>query len=214
MQVSTGANERQQLSAGMLALGMHPEKQALDSLLLFAEQLRKWNRSYNLVSSGDLAHLVPRHLLDSLSIHAHVPAGTLLDAGTGAGFPGLPLAICSPAIDCTLLDSAGKKIRFLRHIKRTLGLQNIYPEESRVQQFSNGNNFDTIVSRAFSSLREFSESVRHLAGTETQLLAMKGKHPEDELEDLPGWLNLSSVVQLEVPGLHAERHLVIMSVSA
>ncbi len=211
--VTTGAKERGQLERGMSALGLVPEQAAIDLLLEYAAQLKKWNRSYNLVSAADLKDVVPRHLLDSLSIHSFLQDGNLLDVGTGAGFPGLPLAIVKPEHECTLLDSTGKKILFLRHVKRTLGLANIHLEEARVSGFKYEAGFDNIVSRAFSSLHEFTASVRHLSRVGTRLLAMKGKYPQEELQSLPEWLQLLSAEKISVPDLHVERHLVIMSVS-
>jgi len=206
-------DERLVLEQGMTVLGLVPEALILDQLAEYTRQLRKWNRSYNLVSAADLDEVVRRHLLDSLSIHSYVLPGSLLDVGTGAGFPGLPLAIAIPGLDCTLLDSTGKKIRFLRHIKRSLGLANIHLMQSRVSDFHCEAGFDNIVSRAFSSLLDFGSAVRHLANRKTRLLAMKGKDPKDELQALPEWLKLRSVEKILVPDLHAERHLVIMSVS-
>ena len=211
--VTTGAKEREQLERGMTALGLPPQQATIDLLIEYTAQLKKWSRSYNLVSAADLDDIVPRHLLDCLSIHSFLQVGSLLDVGTGAGFPGLPLAIVKPELECTLLDSAGKKIRFLRHVKRTLGLVNIYPEQARLSAFKPETDFDNIAARAFSSLHEFATSVRHLARVGTQLLAMKGKYPQEELQSLPQWLQLLSVEKISVPDLHAERHLVIMSVS-
>lgn len=211
--METDRKERQDLKQGMAALGLIPAPAALDQLIEFVRHLRKWNLSYNLVSASSLDRVVQKHLLDSLSIHSHLLPGSLLDVGTGAGFPGLPLAIALPGLDCTLLDSTGKKIRFLRHIKRSLRLANIHLRESRVSGFRNGAGFDNIVTRAFGSLHEFGSAVRHLAGRKTRLLVMKGKHPQEELKALPEWLKLLSVEKISVPDLHAERHLVIMSVS-
>jgi 16S rRNA (guanine527-N7)-methyltransferase len=202
------------LADGMSSMGLKAEEPVLVALLGFLTELRKWNRSYNLISSGDMAQVIPRHFLDALSIHGYVSGKRLLDVGTGAGFPGLPLALLNPELECTLLDSVGKKVRFLRHVKRSVGISNIHPEELRVEDYHPDIQFDVIVSRAFSSLDNFTRSVRHLVGPETRLLAMKGKHPEEELKALPEWLKLSTVVQLQVPGLHAERHLVIMSVAS
>jgi 16S rRNA (guanine527-N7)-methyltransferase len=209
-------NEREQLTEGMLALGLAAEDQTVDGLLEYAKQLRKWNRSYNLVARGELPHLVERHLLDSLSIMNHLAPGRLLDVGTGAGLPGLVLAIADPQRQFVLLDSAGKKIRFLSHMVRTLKLNNVELHEGRVEDLADDRGFGNISSRAFSSIGAFGASVRHLAGAKTRLLAMKGKLPDEEISALPGWMEVSSVVQLQVPGLHglhAERHLVIMSVA-
>jgi len=202
------------LERGLSAMEVVIDGDALDQLLEYARQLIKWNRSYNLVSGSDLENLVNRHLLDSISIRPYLLPGSLLDVGTGAGFPGLPLAIIDPGLDVTLLDSVGKKVRFLRHIKRTLGLENIHPVESRVEDYESERKFDNICCRAFSSLQSFTVEVRHLADHRTRLLAMKGRRPEDELQALPGWLRLESVEKLKVADLHAERHLVIMSVSS
>lgn len=205
-------DERARLAAGLERLGLGCADAAPGRLLAYASLLRKWNRAYNLVAAGDLADLVPRHLLDSLAIQPFLAPGNLLDVGTGAGFPGLPLAICDPSLDCTLLDSAGKKVLFLRHVVRALKLANAHPVKTRVEDFESDRKFDNITSRAFSSLAAFGSAVRHLAGSDTRLLAMKGRHPGEELAALPAWLSVKAVETVEVPDLHAQRHLVIMSV--
>jgi len=212
-QVNEEAGEHGRLVRGMLAMGLPADEDALRQLIKYSTLLRKWNSSYNLVSSSDLKNFDTRHLLDSLSISSHAQAGSLLDVGTGAGLPGLPLAIVNPGLDCTLLDSAGKKIRFLRQVKRSLGLSNVHLLNMRVEDFQVDREFNYITSRAFSSLADFAVSVWHLAGENTRLLAMKGKYPEDELQALPDGLKLHRVEPISVPDLHAERHLVIMSVS-
>jgi 16S rRNA (guanine527-N7)-methyltransferase len=211
--MSARQNERDQLERGILALGLDCDAGSIDLQFEFVEQLRKWNRTYNLVSATDLGDVVRRHLLDSLAIHSFLVPGSLLDVGTGAGFPGMPLAIAMPEMNCTLLDSAGKKVRFLRHVKRTLKIENVHPHESRVSDFSSDAGFSNIVSRAFCSLGDFAGEVRHLANPDSRLLAMKGRHPAEELQGLPEWLEVVSVEKISVPDLHAERHLVIMSVS-
>jgi 16S rRNA (guanine527-N7)-methyltransferase len=127
--------------------------------------------------------------------------------------PGLPLAIVKPEMEVTLLDSAGKKIRFIRHVQRTLKITNIQPLHQRVEDLDEDLVFANITSRAFASLRAFVEAVRPCADESTRLLAMKGAHPVKELEDLPDWVNVESVEPLAVPYLHAERHLVMMSLS-
>jgi 16S rRNA (guanine527-N7)-methyltransferase len=212
MPMDTG--DRDRLARGLTGMGLDAEEAVLDQLLGYARHLKKWNRSYNLVSAADIRQLVTRHLLDSISILPYLLPGSLLDVGTGAGFPGVPLAIMNPALDCTLLDSTGKKIRFLRHVKRELQLGNVHPVEMRAEDFGSSQKFDNITSRAFGSLLGFAGSVRHLAGPATRLLAMKGKHPETELHALPDWLQLICIEKLNVPDLRAERHLVMMSVSS
>lgn len=199
------------LESGLDRLGLKTPPGAVAKLLEYMALLKAWSRTYNLVAPGEREFLLSRHLLDSLSIAPWLQAGSLLDVGTGAGLPGVPLAIVRPDMDVTLIDSAGKKIRFLRHVGRTLGLKNIHPLHGRVEELAEGRVFANITSRAFASLKSFAEAVRGCADASTRLLAMKGAYPESELEELPGWVNVQSVETLTVPYLHAERHLVLMS---
>lgn len=180
-------------------------------MLAYLDLLSRWNQTYNLTAVRDLLEMVPRHLLDSLSVLPWVGEGRLLDVGAGAGLPGIPLAIARPALEVTLVDSAGKKVRFMRHVQRALGLENIEPLHVRVESLQPAVAFDSVISRAFTSLAEFAASVRHLAGPGTRLLAMKGLRPDAEIGELPAWLSLDAVQELRVPGLHEQRHLVIMS---
>lgn len=140
-----------------------------------------------------------------------VGSGRLADVGAGAGLPGIPLAIARPELAVTLVDSAGKKVRFMNHVKRALRLDNIHPVHARIESFEPGAPFDTLISRAFSRLDEFAAAVRHLCGEGVRLLAMKGRYPGDEIEQLPAWIEVVSVEKLAVPGLHEQRHLVIMT---
>ncbi|MEE4175138.1 MAG: 16S rRNA (guanine(527)-N(7))-methyltransferase RsmG [Xanthomonadales bacterium] len=183
----------------------------MDRWLRHLDLLRRWGRTYNLVAPGEFDHLVTRHLLDSLAIHAAVGDGPLLDVGTGAGFPGLPLAILEPERPTVLIDSAGKKVRFLGHVIRELGLAQVEAIHGRVESFSPRLQFSTIVSRAFSSLGDFARLTRHLAGPDTRLVAMKGQLRQQELEALPAWVRLVGVEALDVPGLEAERHQVTLT---
>lgn len=203
----------QQIEEGLTGLGIEAGTDQVGQLAQYLELVRKWNRSYNLVSKGDLDHLVTRHLLDSLAIQPYLKPGALLDVGSGAGFPGLPLAVMEPGRPVILLDSAGKKTRFLRHVVRTLGLQNIEVVHSRVERFSPGHEFSNISSRAFSTLAGFAEAVRHVAGADTRLLAMKGKRPQQELAGLPDGVRAEAVHRIEVPDPGAERHVVLMSLA-
>jgi len=188
----------------------HPEQ--VRQLLSYLELLVQWNASYNLTGVRDPLEMVSRHLLDSLSVLPWVHGEDLLDAGTGAGLPGIPLAIVRPELNVTLLDSTGKKVRFLRQVKRRLKLENIQPVQARLESWPAEEMPACIISRAFSKLTGFVVASRHLAGRDTTLLAMKGKYPETELEALPDWIRLNSVEKLHVPGLQEDRHLVIMSV--
>jgi 16S rRNA (guanine527-N7)-methyltransferase len=200
------------LRAGLEELGEADLRPAqIDLLLGYVELLQHWNRAYNLTSVREPVDMVRRHLLDSLSVLPWIPDGRLLDAGTGAGLPGVPLAIARPDVEVTLLDSAGKKIRFLNQVRRELGLRNIEPVQARLEEYAPEAPFDTIISRAFASLADFAAAARHLAKG-SKLLAMKGRRPDAELEELPEWVEVSAVEKLEVPGLQEDRHLVIMSV--
>jgi 16S rRNA (guanine527-N7)-methyltransferase len=183
-----------------------------NALLTYLELLQRWNRAYNLTAVKDPLEMVVRHLLDSLSVLPWVTGGRLLDAGTGAGLPGVPLAIALPGLEATLLDSAGKKIRFLNHVRREIGLENIVPVQARLEAFTPELPFDIVISRAFTDLAAFAGAARHLAGGPTRLLAMKGRYPESELREIPDWLRIDSVEKLIVPGLQEDRHLVIMTV--
>ena len=183
-------------------------------LLSYLELLLRWNDTYNLTAIRDPQQMVTRHLLDSLSVMPWIDEGPLLDAGSGAGLPGIPLAIMRPQLQVTLLDSAGKKIRFLNHVVRSLKLGNIHPVQDRLESWACEKPPRQIISRAFSDLVVFARASRHLASEETRLLAMKGKHPAGELDSLPAWLRVESIEKLTVPGLQEDRHLVIMSVIA
>ncbi len=205
--------ERIKLESGLARLGLDVPIDAVDSLLTYMELLKEWSGTYNLIAPKERDFLLARHVLDSLSIVKWLQPGSLLDVGTGAGLPGLPLAIIKPEMEVTLLDSAGKKIRFIRHVGRTLKIPNIRVLQQRVEALAQGQVFANITSRAFASLKVFVEAARPCADESSRLLAMKGTHPGQELEALPDWVNVESVEPLAVPYLHAERHLVIMSIS-
>lgn len=200
------------LRDGLERLGMASPDAVADPLLRYIDLLARWNRTYNLTAVRKPEDMVTRHILDSLSVLPWLEGGRLLDAGAGAGLPGIPLAIAKPALDVTLADGAGKKVRFMNHVKRQLGLANVHPLHARVEDVSGEPAFDAVISRAFSSLSSFAIAVRHLAAAETRLLAMKGHYPEEEIAALPAWVTLSSVEKIDVPGLHENRHLVIMTV--
>ena len=203
------------LTSGLEALGLALDDERQAALLGFIEELQRWNRSYNLTAVRDPLDMVTRHLLDSLAVLPWVGEGPLLDAGTGAGLPGVPLAIARPRLQVTLLDSAGKKVRFLNHVQRTLGLDNVYPVQARLETFALRAPFATVISRAFASLSEFAAAVHAMHhGTPfaaPRLLAMKGRTPQAEIDALPDDVRVEAVERLDVPGLQEDRHLVIMS---
>ncbi len=206
--------EAGQIRAGMERFGLVADDARLVAMLQHLEAVRKWAKTYNLVARGDLETLVARHLLDALAIHQWVPSGRMLDVGSGAGFPGIPLAIVRSDVKVCLVDSVGKRVRFLRHVVRQLSLQNIEVAQSRVEDFDAREPFDAIVCRAFASLSDFMALTRHVAGPRCRFLAIKGRYPEAELKDLPDWVRVDSVEKYDVPDLHATRHLVIMSISS
>lgn len=192
-------------------LGRAPETLERQRLLTWLDLLAKWNRTYNLTAVTDPHDMVVRHLLDSLSVLPFAGEGRLLDAGSGAGLPGLPVAVFRPDLEVTLLDSGGKKIRFLNHVIRELGLANVETVQARLEEYGPEPPPDTVISRAFGSLADFAAAARHLLRPGSRLLAMKGRAPRSELEALPGWLGVDAVEELAVPGLQEQRHLVMMS---
>ncbi len=198
------------LGAGLEALGIGLAPAARERLLDYLALLARWNRAYNLTAVRDPAAMVRLHLLDSLAILPETGEGRLLDVGAGAGLPGIPLAIARPALAVTLLDTNGKKTRFMGHVVRSLGLANCEVVQSRVEAFEPPACFDTVVSRAFSSLAQMLEWSGHLACRSGKLLAMKGKYPAEELAELPDGYRLEAVRALDVPGLDSSRHLVIL----
>jgi len=199
------------LRAGLAQLpGAELDAEQVSTLLAYLDILVRWNQTYNLTAVRTASEMIPRHLLDSLSVLPWLAGRRLMDAGSGAGLPGVPLAIARPDLEVTLLDSAGKKIRFLNHLRRVLTLGNVNPVQARLETYETNAVYDTIISRAFASLTAFAAAARHLA-VSAQLFAMKGRYPADELAELPGWVRVHSVEKLEVPGLQEDRHLVIMS---
>lgn len=208
-------NRAETLSTGCREmLGAELPQASRDQLLAYLDLLSHWNTAFNLTAVRDPVEMVSRHLLDSLSVLPWLEGESLLDAGSGAGLPGVPLAIMRPRLEVTVLDSVGKKIRFLRQVKRELGLDNIHPVQARLEDYSPDIPFDTVISRAFSELAPFASAARHLCAPGTRLLAMKGRRPDEEMARLPGWVRVERVQELFPPGLHEQRHLVIMSLTA
>lgn len=197
------------LDAGLAALGLEPSLSP--PLRRYLDLLARWNRTYNLTAIRDPGEMVTLHLLDSLSMHAHM-AGVrrLADLGTGAGLPGIPLAIALPALEVTLVESNGKKARFLREAVRQLGLSNARVAESRAEAVDMPAAFDAITARAMATLGDILAVGAHLLAPGGRLLAMKGVRPDAEIAELPaGWV-VEAIHPLAVPGLAAERHLVVV----
>jgi 16S rRNA (guanine527-N7)-methyltransferase len=180
-------------------------------LLQLLDELERWNRTYNLTAITRREDMVTHHLLDSLAVHADLHGSSIADVGTGAGFPGLPLAVLNPERRFTLIDSAGKKIRFVTHATHTLGLTNVAGVHSRVESMHPQEPFDTVVTRAFAALPEMLEKVAPLCGPQTRVLAMKGKWPREELAALPPQWRVERSRDLVVPGLGEARCAIVLT---
>ena len=200
--------DRDRLAGGLQALGVSLNDAQQQALLDYRDLLVKWNRAYNLTAVRDPGEMIQRHLLDSLSVLAHLDDRDTLDVGPGAGLPGIPLAIARPDLRFVLLDSNGKKTRFVRHARRELGLSNVEVVNTRVEQYRNAPS--QIISRAFAALPDMLQALAPLITDGSRVLAMKAAAADQELAGLPdGWR--ARVAPLSVPGLAEARVLVIAS---
>ena len=194
------------LADGLAAMGLEQPPEAQAKLLAYLELLAKWNRAYNLTAVRDPVEMIARHLLDALAVLPFVHGMTLADLGSGAGLPGIPLAIARPDLAVTLIESNGKKARFLREAARTLPLPNVMVCEARVQDAAGP--FDMVTARAFASLADMLAWGGHLLAPGGRWLAMKGRIDPEELSAISPQFRVLAVHRLEVPGIVAERHLV------
>ena len=201
------------LEAGITKLCLPVTNQQISLFLDYLEILKKWNEAYNLTAVRNLEDMVAMHLLDSLSIAPFIKGKNILDAGTGAGLPGIPLAILYPERRFTLLDSNGKKIRFLFQTKNQLGLENVNEVQARAEKYQTEAPFSAITSRAFSGLVEMIEKTKHLLGKEGRFYAMKGQFQDQELSMLPKHYKVIAVHHLVVPGVNSKRHLIEIELS-
>ncbi|MEN0578375.1 16S rRNA (guanine(527)-N(7))-methyltransferase RsmG [Phytobacter palmae] len=181
-----------------------------NQLVAYVEMLHKWNKAYNLTSVRDPNEMLIRHILDSIVVAPHLQGERFIDVGTGPGLPGIPLSIVLPDAHFTLLDSLGKRVRFLRQVQHELHLTNITPVQSRVEDFPAEPPFDGVISRAFASLNDMVDWCQHLPGTQGKFYALKGLIPNDEMATLPGEFSVESVIKLDVPHLEGDRHLVVI----
>jgi 16S rRNA (guanine527-N7)-methyltransferase len=198
------------LAAGLEALGVPLDAAAREKLLAYLALLAKWNQFYNLTAIREPERMVRQHLLDSLAVVPYTDGETVADVGSGAGLPGIPLAIARPASRVALIESNHKKSAFLRQAVIELALANVNVLEQRVETVTPRGSYDVVISRAFSDLAEFAMLAGFLCRPEGMLAAMKGVHPYDELGAVPTAYPIERVIRLKVPGLEAERHLVVM----
>jgi len=199
---------RSRLTSGANALQVRLSDEVCEQMLCYIELLESWNKKFNLTAIRDPVEMVTRHLLDSLSIAPYVHGKTLVDIGSGAGLPGIPLALIAPERQITLVDSNGKKARFLQEAKSALDLANVSIALTRIEQLRQ--RFDCVTARAFSTLGEMLKLGGHLLAQGGIWLAQKGRYPEAELAGVPSEFRIVSIPKLVVPELQAERHLVIL----
>ena len=198
----------EELRQGLVELGLFATDQQLNLLLSYLLLLDKWNASFNLSGVVEINSMVSRHLLDSLAINAHLQGSVFVDIGSGAGLPGIPLAILNPENHFILVDSNGKKTRFLFQAKTELGLANIDVENCRIEHYQSPQQIDMVMCRAFSALGDAVSKSQHLLEKEGKFLAMKGRYPEDEIAALPNCFKISKTTKLQIPGNDSERHLI------
>ena len=198
------------LSQLLKAANISLTDQQKQQLVGYVELLHKWNKAYNLTSVRDPQQMLVRHILDSVVVEPHLQGERFIDVGTGPGLPGIPLAIVRPQAHFTLLDSLGKRVRFLRQVQHELGLTNVTPVQSRVEEFPAEPPFDGVISRAFASLEDMLNWCHHLAGPTGRFYALKGVRPDDEIATLPAGFSVEKITALHVPELDGERHLVII----
>jgi 16S rRNA (guanine527-N7)-methyltransferase len=199
------------LSALLKAANISLSDQQKQQLVGYVELLHKWNKAYNLTSVRDPQQMLVRHILDSIVVESHLQGDRFIDVGTGPGLPGIPLAIMRPQAHFTLLDSLGKRVRFLRQVQHELGLTNVTPVQSRVEDFPAEPPFDGVISRAFASLEDMVNWCHHLPSAQGHFYALKGVRPDDEMTTLPAGFVVQEVYPLQVPELDGERHLVVIA---
>ena len=200
-----------QLAAGVAELGVDVDLETQKKLLAYLERMAKWNRVYNLTALRNPGEWVSHHLLDSLSVLPHVKGPLVADVGSGAGFPGLVLAMVRPDWQVVSVEAVDKKAAFQRQVSAELALTNVRVEGRRVEDVRLEAGADSVVSRAFSSLADFVNLTRHLLKPGGQWAAMKGRLPKEEIAALPDDVQVREIIELKVPGLNAERCVVLMN---
>ena len=201
-------SEREMLVEGALKIGIGLQAAQIESLLRLVDELELGNAQFNLTAIRYRPGMLRKHVLDSLTLQPYLRGERVADVGTGAGFPGLPLAIVNPLRRFTLIEATGKKARFVAQAAELIGCGNVQVVNSRAENYRPAELFDTVTARALASLTDFVSFAGHLCAPGGRLLAMKGKLPENEMSALPGSFRVSAVQRLHVPGLNDERHLI------
>jgi 16S rRNA (guanine527-N7)-methyltransferase len=201
------SSEPQRLIDDARELGVTLNADQAAGLLRLLDELASWNRHYNLTAITEREKMIGAHVLDSLSAQADLHGTLIADVGTGAGFPGLPLALAQPQRAFTLIDSVAKKVRFVSHAVRVLGLTNVAVLNARAESLTPEPAFDTVIARAFAPLADLLAAVRGMCGPATRVVALKGRYPSDELAELPRGWRLEQARARQIPGLQAERHI-------
>jgi len=196
------------IKANARAFGLELNDVQIAALQRLLVELNEWNERINLTAIRDAEQQISKHLLDSLSIHPFLRGIRIADIGTGAGFPGLPLALVNPDKHFTLIDSVNKKLRFVAHAAQAMGLTNVEVVHTRAESYTPAQRFDCVVSRAVGSIENFVKWCGHLCVGGGRLLAMKGRHPEAELKAIPSGWKVAAIHELQVPTLDEQRHLV------
>jgi 16S rRNA (guanine527-N7)-methyltransferase len=196
------------LISGAARLGIPLSSVQVEQLLRLLDELDLWNQRINLTAIRERSQQITKHLLDSLSLQPWLRGERILDVGTGAGFPGLPLALVNPERRFTLLDGTAKKLKFIDHVAGLLGLGNVETIHARAENFQPVARFDSVVSRAVGPVLQFVQQAGHLCAGGGRLLAMKGRHPAAEVERLPSGWKLAAIHPIVVPALDEQRHIV------
>ncbi|MFT6403730.1 MAG: 16S rRNA (guanine527-N7)-methyltransferase [Marinomonas primoryensis] len=199
------------IQKGAQQMGAVLSDDTIQTLVRYLAMLEKWNKAYNLTAIRDVEQMISLHLFDSLATLPYITGEHIIDVGTGPGLPGMVLAICCPEKRFTLLDSNGKKTRFLTQVKMELGIHNVTVENERVEKHPHQGEYDHVISRAFASLQDMIRWTLPLPSNTGDFLAMKGVYPSEEIAALPKEVDLVSVEPLNVPNIQAERHMVVMT---
>tara|TARA_B110001452_G_scaffold73689_1_gene59670 strand:- start:53 stop:742 length:690 start_codon:yes stop_codon:yes gene_type:complete len=203
---------RQLLAAGIAALNIDCSPKQLNLLMQYLDLLVRWNNTYNLTAIREPTAMISLHLLDSLAVHSHITEKKrLIDVGTGPGLPGIPLAIMNPDKHFSLLDSAGKKTRFLFQVRTELKLENVIEINKRAETYEPLEHYDTVLSRAFSSLSDMLDTCAHLLTAQGCFMAMKGRLSELELSGISSRYTVDAICRLNIPEVEGERHLVTLT---